>query len=531
MINAEQCFIDMINAPARKIRARVELHNGSTLLNTFKYTDLLKEITIERVGEESKFFGFGVCQKLNVKLIDKDRKLSIDTSNFFDVAFGADCDYIYCYPYFNVTEVHRDENTNELSITAYDNLYSASAHNVSELVLPTAYTIKEFAIACASLLGIAMDENVDSSFNTIYPYSANFEGSETIREALDRIAEATQTIYYIDSHNRLVFKRLDIDGNAVYTIDKSRYIELESKGNRRLSKIVHATELGDNVSVEASYTGSTQYVRNNPFWDLREDIDKLLEDALAAIGGITINQYECNWRGNFLLEIGDKIALTTKDNQIVYSYLLDDVITYNGFLSEESRWSYTDNEDETEDNPTNLGDALKLTYARVDKANKQIEIVASDVSANKENISSLQMNTESITATVSNLEKNTAAGFESVNGDIEGLTEKVSATMTAEQVKLEIQSEYAKGANKVTTSTGFTFNDDGLTVEKSNSEMKTMITEDGMQVFKNDDAVLTANNVGVNALNLHATTYLIIGNNSRFEDYGSDRTGCFWIGG
>ena len=24
--------------------------------------------------------------------------------------------------------------------------------------------------------------------------------------------------------------------------------------------------------------------------------------------------------------------------------------------------------------------------------------------------------------------------------------------------------------------------------------------------------------------------YLIIGTNSRFEDYGSDRTGCFWIG-
>ena len=60
--------------------------------------------------------------------------------------------------------------------------------------------------------------------------------------------------------------------------------------------------------------------------------------------------------------------------------------------------------------------------------------------------------------------------------------------------------------------------------------MKTQITEDGMTVYKNDSAVLTANNVGVNAVNLHATTYLIIGTNSRFEDYGS-RTGCFWIGG
>ena len=83
---------------------------------------------------------------------------------------------------------------------------------------------------------------------------------------------------------------------------------------------------------------------------------------------------------------------------------------------------------------------------------------------------------------------------------------------------------------KVETNTGFTFNDEGLTVEKANSEMRTQITEDGMTVFKNDEAVLTANNIGVDALNLHATTYLIVGTNSRFEDYADTRTGCFWIG-
>ncbi|MBQ8763148.1 MAG: hypothetical protein IJZ07_03505 [Clostridia bacterium] len=55
-----------------------------------------------------------------------------------------------------------------------------------------------------------------------------------------------------------------------------------------------------------------------------------------------------------------------------------------------------------------------------------------------------------------------------------------------------------------------------------------------MSVYKNEEEVLTANNEGVKAANLHATTYLIIGNYSRFEDYtnadGEARTGCFWIG-
>ena len=61
--------------------------------------------------------------------------------------------------------------------------------------------------------------------------------------------------------------------------------------------------------------------------------------------------------------------------------------------------------------------------------------------------------------------------------------------------------------------------------------MKTQITEDGLQVFKGSEAKLVANNEGVIAEDLHATTYLIIGSNTRFEDYNTNRTGAFWIGG
>ena len=53
-----------------------------------------------------------------------------------------------------------------------------------------------------------------------------------------------------------------------------------------------------------------------------------------------------------------------------------------------------------------------------------------------------------------------------------------------------------------------------------------------MRIDRYGEAVLTANNSGVDAKNLHATTYLFIGVNSRFEDYDNNtRTGCFWIGG
>ena len=59
--------------------------------------------------------------------------------------------------------------------------------------------------------------------------------------------------------------------------------------------------------------------------------------------------------------------------------------------------------------------------------------------------------------------------------------------------------------------------------------MSTQITEDGMTIDKNGTEVLKADNQGVIAQDLHAVTYLWIGDNSRFEDQGS-RTACFWMG-
>lgn len=533
MINTDSCFLDMVISPVRTIRARVELYDNSTLLDIYKYTDNLKEFSIERVGANNKFFGYGICQRLNTKLIDTNREISITTANTLEVSFGVGCDYMYAFPVFKVSEVHRDEDTNELSITAYDAIYNASSISISSLGLPTEYTLEYLARLCATALKCPFRLiNVDDgAFDTPYANNANFNGSETLREVLDYIAEVTQTIYYINNNWELTFKRLDITGDSVFTIDKQRYFTLDSSTNRRLTKIVHATELGDNVGAALEESGTTQYIRNNPLWDLREDIGTLVENALAAVGGLTINQFECEWRGNFLLEIGDKIELVTKDDNTVMSYVLDSVMTYNGALVEYTQWHYEDNDTETEYNPATLGESLKQTFARVDKANKQIELLISDTEANKEELSTLKLNTDSISGTVTQIQNNVNNELSGINDSIETLTNQVSATMTAEQVKIEISAELSNGVDKVTTNTGFTFDDTGLTVSKSDSEMSTQITEDGMKVYRNDDAVLTANNSGVNAVNLHATTYLIIGTNSRFEDFGENRTGCFYIGG
>ena len=561
MIVTNSNITQMINASARKIDARVELYEGSTsvdgynktLITVFNSNDALKDFSVERIGEQSKFFGFGICQKLSVTLLDKDRTINVEKDNIMEVAFGVDGEYTYPFPLFRVETVSRDETNNDITITAYDFLYKAGEHRVSELEA-TSYTIREFIHMCAGVLGLPVKiELEDTVFDISYPEGANFDGSETIRQALNAVAEATQTIYYVDWDWQLTFKRLDKNAEPVYLIDKSKYFSLSNKGIKRLATICHATELEDNVSATEG-DGVTQYVRENEFWTLRDDISTLLQNAIDAIAGTEIYQINLDWRGNWCVEIADRIAIITKDDSMIYSYLLNDTIEYNGGLKQTTTWSFTEHTGETASTPITIGDALNKTSAIVDKVNKQIELVVSDSDELKSDMASLKLNTDNLNATVSQsirnqndqiaqlqmVSDNITASVERVNKsstemdeylnqELRTLSSKVQSSITPEDIKLEISKTLEDGVTQITTTTGFTFDEEGLTISKSYSPISTQITEDGMTVSKYGEDLLIADNAGVKATNLHATTFLIIGSYSRLEDYDG-RTGCFWIG-
>lgn len=522
-----------IKAPVRSVKARVELLDSSALVvDTFTHDGKLMDFSIDRYVDSGKFFGMGICQHLQITIIDTNREVDyITTSHKAKIIWDDD---IVSNPIFTLTQSRRDENTNELSIYGYDKIYYTAEHFSTELTLEAPYSINDVAAAIADFMGAAgvkiVGIGADTCFDTYYEAGANIEGTETIRELLDDIAEATQTVYYMDGEDYLVFRRLDKDGAADYTLSREEVINLDIGDGRRLKAICRATELGDNVTAEIAQSGTTQYVRNNVFWELREDIDTLLENAIAAVGGFSIRQFFCQWRGNPLVEMGDKIGLSAKDGSIVYTYLLDDTISYSGYLGQDSQYQFEEVV-EAESNPSTLGEMLQQTYARVDKANKQVNIVVSEQNYLNERLSTLELNTESINASVSNVEQVLADRIEDTNEDIAELTTKVNATMTSTEVQVAISNAMDNGATKVETATGFTFNEKGLTVSKSESDITTTITEDGMQIAKGNSEVLTANNEGVTAIDLRAKTYLVIGENSRFEDYGSSRTGCFWIGG
>lgn len=165
--------------------------------------------------------------------------------------------------------------------------------------------------------------------------------------------------------------------------------------------------------------------------------------------------------------------------------------------------------------------------------NSDITEIQAETRNLKESVSSLQLGADSINASVKSLEETITNTTNGLSENISSIQKQVDLAMTSDDVKIEIQKQMADGSNRVSTTTGYTFDERGLNISKTDSEMETAITEDGMTVYKNDEKMLVANNQGVDAKNLTATTYLIIGNNSRMETYtenGSTRTAVFWIG-
>lgn len=122
--------------------------------------------------------------------------------------------------------------------------------------------------------------------------------------------------------------------------------------------------------------------------------------------------------------------------------------------------------------------------------------------------------------------------------DIDGRLTKVEATAGGLEIRVKDIEDTETSVDHVTTETGYTFGADGLLIKQEGAEITNKLDHTGMYVTrsggdKGDDEILTANNDGVNAINLTARQYLVIGNHSRLENYvtsaDANRTACFYI--
>lgn len=531
-------WLTNITAPSRRINGWVDVYRDSTLIYEFNPEDKLVSAKIENTTESGSLFGYTLCQKATVEILNQDNNITIQQGDRIEIWLGVmiseDGSDNTPKPSFYVEEITSNETNGNITIVAYDAMNKATKHKQKELAITYPINLAGYASQVATILGtsVAWEAKTGSSF-TYYSYTEalppNFSGEETLRDVLNDIAEITGTICFIDVEDKIRFKMLNPE--PVLDIDKSLYFEFKLGDSATISQISHATELGDNLTA-GNEGGYNAIIRNNAFISLREDIPNVLDNLLRGVNGLTFYTYDLKWRGNPALEIGDKVTVTLKDDSTVDVYYLGETLTYDGGLVATAAYKIGESES-IDSNPTTIGEAINKTYAKVDKVNQTITLYAEKIEGNASDISQIIQDAEKIVASVEGISSAVEEGMEGINDAISVLEEKATVGITKSDVTIAIDKALSNGVEKVETSTGYKFDEDGLTISKSNSEISTQITENGMTVSQGGSTVLSANNNGVNAKNLHATTFLIIGDTSRFETFtedGETRVGCFWIG-
>lgn len=180
----------------------------------------------------------------------------------------------------------------------------------------------------------------------------------------------------------------------------------------------------------------------------------------------------------------------------------------------------------------NFGKKFSEMMGLIDESRDKVDSVESTLRNEIiEQSTSLTRNTEQI---VMQAEQRLTNTINDVDGKLTDIEKEVSLKLDAEAVKISVRQEVSSGVKVGDEQTDYRFDLDGLTIAKKGEAMENHLDNTGMYVKKDGEAILTANKDGVDAVNLHASTYLIVGKGdgrSRFEDYGIDRTGCFWVGG
>ena len=344
--------------------------------------------------------------------------------------------------------------------------------------------------------------------------------------------------YYAEKEDPL-FERLQaiIDGNLVLDDLKTDVVEVklwEAEQSGAYPAInaygpINTLTLarlpqGDNVYREDADSVLNQgrieiQIADNPFLDaIRDDV---IDTMFSQIKGTIIQPYTLDWCADPALDPGDTITLTDTNNSTKVSLYGAESLDFDGGLRTSVELKSPSNETINYSQAASTKEILRRTRIQVDKVNQKIDFEASRTDGLTGNIAAIQLTTDQISQSVSSIQE-----------DNNALKSRVATLENDSQsVSIKIQKIIDDGVDKVTTSTGYTFDEDGLHISKSGEEMENRLDNTGLYVERSGDIVLKANNEGVEAENVTVRTYLTVGKNSRFEDYDNGtRTGCFWVG-
>ena len=287
---------------------------------------------------------------------------------------------------------------------------------------------------------------------------------------------------------------------------------------------------GENVVVE-----DTESIEKNGLWEIKiydnnltytPELRNQVKASANRLFGLTYTPIDITTVGHPWLLGKEHIAVVDMNENTVLTYPFDRTMSYNGHIKTKIQSKMDSRTETTYPNNGSYENELRKTRIIVDKQNGTISEITSDV--------------EKIDVTVNNNYQeiqNKFNGYTPVEKTVE-IETSVVRLQEDTYTKTQIDTKLTDGSVTKVVSTSGTFDSNGLTIEQTNAKTKGNFNASGLTVIDNTSSVgeklLFAgydeerNETVVDTANINVTHYLVIGENSRLEDY-EDGTGVFDI--
>ena len=520
--------------------------------------------TIELGGEELNSITphyEGAILKSVMRQLDIDSNVDIPVGTVLNYQFGVKVDSAYEYINFGnyiVYQSEKQEDVGSYKITCYDKMLNTMV-NYENLNIEYPITIRSYIDALCQHLGLTFKDNSNVFANYDKEIQSELfldtEGNDlgyTFRDVLDQLAEATaSTICINESDDELEIRYIN---DTEDTIDEEYLKDINVNFGKKygpvnsivLSRSAESDNvyLSDEESVEEN--GLTEIkIKDNQFMNSNDRSD-YLPDILNKLDGLEYYLNDFSSTGITYYDLCDRYNV--KIGESTYSCVMfNDEVNITQGLEENI---HTDMPEETETDYTKSDKTdrrINQTYIIVDKQNGTINSLATQTTQ-------LESRVNNNETTIDNNYQEIINKFDGVatEDEITEIRQSMQTQMDATSLEIaNIQSVIANGVEKVITTSG-TFDENGLTMEKTDAKTKSILDETGIDVKDsqgssdedlffagyvdsekaqtNEDLTAYEGQTVVYTRNIIVKNYFTIGTNSRIEDF-EDGTGVFYIGG
>ena len=475
-------------------------YEGSLLKTVMKCLDI--ELDGDLLENPSAIAGIAISGEAVAGVIEATDRNTIKCP-LLGVKAPTDSDYYYIeYGTYIVKESVKDEEKHSISLECYDLMLLSMVPYDLTIDYSTGVTVKNYLDAICDRLG--WKKGYSSFYNSaVLLDGEKYSSGDTFRDVLDDIAEvAGGMIGFVGDELRIIYPT---DNGQVIDEENLKSLKIGKKYGPVNSVVLSRAPQEDNI-----YNQDNSSIEEHGLTEIRIEnnqiIDSHREDFMAgicdALFGLSFELYDLESFGIGYLSFGELFTLQTADGTLHKALMLCDDLTITQGVSESSYL----------EEPA----ATTTDYASASTTDKVLNKTILKVDKQAQEITAIVSKTNNIGSTV-----------DGIAAQVTHLTEVM---IDYDSVDIKISTAIGE-IDSITTSTGYTFDQDGLHINKSGEAMENLLDNTGMYVNRGGDNILTANNDGVDAINLRSRQYLIIGNNSRIENYGYGRTACFFIGG